>query len=274
MNFKTIKYEIDENVLTITLNRPEQMNAFNIQMGADIISALDEADKDDSIRVIIFTGEGKAFCAGADISGGSFGDKDSPEIKKLNDILKKTITLASGEEVIPDPGGVISIRIMNCMKPVIAAINGAAVGFGATMTLPMDIRIASENAKMGFVFLRRGIVPDGASSWFLPRIVGISKALEWIISGRILKPDEAMRGGLLSSVQKPENLMAKARELAAEIADNVSPVSIAYARQLLWRTSGQDHPMQAHVMESYGMHYRAWSKDAMEGVTSFFEKSG
>jgi enoyl-CoA hydratase/carnithine racemase len=260
VDYEQIRYEVADGVLTITLNRPDRLNAFTATMGRELIAAFDAADADDDVRVVIVTGEGRAFCAGADLGGG--GDTfDWSEVAR-----------ESGADVARDTGGEVSLRIFDSVKPVIAAINGAAVGVGITMTLPMDIRIAAEGAKIGFVFARRGIVPEACSSWFLPRIVGISQAMEWVATGRVFSAEEAERGRLVRSVHPPGELLAVANGLAREIADNTAPVSVALARQLLWRMLGAAHPMEAHRADSRAMFSRGQSADAAEGVTSFLEK--
>ena len=258
MDFETITYEVADRVLTITLNRPDRLNAFTAQMGCDLIAAFDAADADDDVRVVIVTGAGPAFCAGADLRGRG-------ETFDWRDVQT--------EDAVPrDTGGVVSLRIFSSLKPVIAAINGPAVGVGITMTLPMDIRIAAVDAKIGFVFARRGIVPEACSSWFLPRIVGISQALEWVATGRLFEAKEALDGGLLRSTHRSHKLLDVARELAAEIADNTAPVSVALGRRLLWDMLGAPHPMDAHRADSRAMFSRGQSADAREGVTSFLEK--
>jgi enoyl-CoA hydratase/carnithine racemase len=261
MQYTQIIYEVDDRVATITLNRPEQLNAFTGTMMHELIDAFDRVDADDEVRAVIVTGSGRGFCAGADLAGG--GDTFA----------------AGGSDVqtqvpgVPrDGGGLVSLRIFECTKPVIGAINGAAVGVGITMTLPMDIRLASENAKIGFVFARRGIVPEACSSWFLPRLVGISQAAEWCYSGRVFSASEAKEGRLVRSVHAPDDLLPAARAIAKEIADNTSPVSIALTRQMLWRMLGADHPMEAHRVDSRGIAERGRSADAREGVVSFLEK--
>jgi enoyl-CoA hydratase/carnithine racemase len=258
MDFETIRYEVADGVLTITLNRPERLNAFTNQMAEDLLAAFDASDADDDVRVVVVTGEGRGFCAGADLGGGG-GTFDWSEV-------------ATGDAQPRDTGGLVSLRIYESLKPVIAAINGPAVGVGITMTLPMDIRIAADGAKIGFVFTRRGIVPEACSSWFLPRIVGISQAMEWAATGRVFDAQEALRGGLVRSVHAPGELLPAAHELAREIADNTAPVSVALARQLLWRGLGAAHPMQAHQADSRAMFARGQSADAREGVESFLEK--
>jgi enoyl-CoA hydratase/carnithine racemase len=258
MEFQEIRYEIAEQVLTITLDRPDRLNAFTGTMGRELIEALDRADADDEVRAVIVTGEGRGFCAGADLGGG--GDTfDSSELQ------------ADGE--IPrDTGGRVALRVYDSTKPVIAAINGPAVGVGITMTLPMDIRLAAEGARIGFVFARRGIVPEACSSWFLPRIVGISQAMEWVATGRVFSAEEALAGGLVRSVHPGGELLDAARALAGEIVEHTAPVSVALARRLLWTMLGAEHPMAAHRADSRGMFSRGQSEDAREGVTAFLEK--
>lgn len=254
MDFEHIRYEIADGVLTITLNRPDRLNAFTATMGRELIAALDAADADDDVRAVIVTGEGRAFCAGADLEGaGSTFDYGDDELHR-------------------DGGGRVVLRIYESKKPVIAAINGPAVGVGITMTLPMDFRLVAEGAKLGFVFARRGIVPEACSSWFLPRLVGISQALEWVETGRVFLADEALRGGLVRSVHPPAELLGAANELAREIADNAAPVSVALARQLVLRMAGAEHPMIAHRADSRAMYARGRSQDAQEGITAFLEK--
>ena len=258
MAFEDIRYEVADHVLTITLNRPDRLNAFTPTMGHELIEAFDQADADDDVRAIVVTGEGRGFCAGADLEGGG-ATFDWRERQ-------------SGDEVPRDNGGQVALRIHASTKPVIAAINGPAVGVGITMTLPMDIRLAAEDARMGFVFARRGIVPEACSSWFLPRIVGIAQAMEWAASGRVFDADEALRGGLVRSVHPAAELLDAARSLAREIADNTAPVSVALARRLMWEMLGAGHPMDAHRADSRAMFARGQSADAREGVTSFLEK--
>ena len=257
MTYEEIRYDVRDAVLTITLHRPDRLNAFTTRMMHELIDAFDQADADDAVRAIIVTGAGRAFCAGADLGGG--GDTFNYR----------------GEEPIDrhrDGGGRVTLRIFESKKPVIAAINGAAVGVGATMTLPMDIRIAARGARMGFVFARRGIVPEACSSWFLPRLVGISRAMEWVATGRVFPAEEAHAGGLVTHLVEPEALLDTARGLAREIADNTSAVSVALARQLLWRMLGADHPMEAHKVDSKCIFWAGQQADAKEGVTSFLEK--
>jgi enoyl-CoA hydratase/carnithine racemase len=259
-DYTQIRYEVSDSIATVTLARPEKMNAFTGVMMRELLDVFDVIDADDAVRAVIVTGDGKAFCAGADLSSGAktFDDGDWSS--------------TSDDSVRRDGGGQVTLRIFACKKPVIAAINGAAVGIGATMTLPMDVRLASSAARLGFVFTRRGIVPEACSSWFLPRVVGISRAAEWVYTGRILSADEAASGGLVRTVYAPDELLPAARTLAREIADNTSGVSVALSRQMLWRMLGADHPMQAHRVDSRAIQLRGRSADAHEGVTSFLEK--
>jgi enoyl-CoA hydratase/carnithine racemase len=256
--FEEIRYEVQDHVLTITLHRPDRLNAFTGTMARELIEAFDRADADDEVRAVVVTGEGRAFCAGADLGAGgeTFDWRDRQ---------------ADGE-VPRDGGGMVTLRIFASTKPVIAAINGPAVGVGITMTLPMDVRLAAEGAKIGFVFARRGIVPEACSSWFLPRIVGISRAMEWCATGRVFTAEEALAGGLVRSVHPPEEVLGAARALAAEIAEHAAPVSVALTRRLLWAGLGAEHPMAAHRADSRAMFSRGQSDDAREGVTSFLEK--
>jgi enoyl-CoA hydratase/carnithine racemase len=259
-DFTEITYSVADSIATLTLSRPEKLNAFTVTMMREMIAALDMADLDDSVRAVIVTGARRAFCAGADLSAGdSTFDHTETDAHKAGRVPR-------------DGGGMLSLRIFRSQKPVIGAINGAAVGVGVTMTLPMDVRLASASARFGFVFSRRGIVPEAASSWFLPRVVGISRALEWTYSGRVFDAGEALAGGLVRSVHEPDQLIPAARELAAEIAANTSPVSVALARQMMWRMLGAGHPMAAHRTDSRAMLVRGRSADAREGVTSFLEK--
>ena len=260
MEYTQIRYEVAEHIATITLDRPDKLNAFTNRMMREVIDAFDRVDADDDVRAVIVTGAGRAFCAGADLSSGgeTFAKGGSDEQTAVG---------------IPrDGGGLVSLRIFECKKPVIGAINGPAVGVGITMTLPMDIRLASESARIGFVFNRRGILPEACSSWFLPRVVGISQALEWCYSGRVFPAAEALAGGLVRSVHAADELLPAARAIAAEIAAETAPVSIALTRQLMWRMLGESHPMAAHRADSRGIVERGRSADATEGVTSFLEK--
>ena len=258
MDYETIRTDVEDGVLTLTLNRPDRLNAFTPTMKDELIAAFDQADADDDVRAVIVTGEGRGFCAGADLQAG--GETFDYRARGVED------------ETPRDGGGQVTLRIFDCTKPVIAAINGPAVGVGATMTLPMDVRLASDQARIGFVFTRRGIVPEACSSWFLPRIVGISRAMEWAATGRVFDAAEALEGGLVRSVHAPDELLPAARALAREIADNTAPVSVALARRLMWTMLGADHPMEAHKADSRAMLARGQSADAREGVTSFLEK--
>ncbi len=261
MEYTQIVYEVAENIATITLNRPDKLNAFTGTMMYEMIDAFDQVDADDDVRAVIVTGAGRGFCAGADLSasGGETFSSGGSDIQ-------------TDAGVPRDGGGMVSLRIFNCTKPVIGAINGAAVGVGVTMALPMDFRLASEHAKFGFVFARRGIVPEACSSYFLPRLVGISQATEWCYTGRVFPADEARAGGLVRSVHAADELLPAARAIAAEIAENTAPVSVALTRQMLWRMLGASHPMEAHRVDSRGILSRGASDDAREGVTSFLEK--
>jgi enoyl-CoA hydratase/carnithine racemase len=259
MNFEEIRYEVADHVLTITLDRPDRLNAFTPTMARELIEAFDRSDADDDVRAVIVTGAGRGFCAGADLGGGGgtfdWRDRDG------------------GDVGVPrDGGGQVTLRIFDSLKPVIAAINGPAVGVGITMTLPMDVRIAASGAKIGFVFARRGIVPEACSSWFLPRLVGISQAMEWVATGRVFPAEEALAGGLVRSVHPADEVLGVAQELAAEIASEAAPVSVALARRLMWTMLGASHPMEAHRADSRAMFSRGRSSDAFEGVTSFLEK--
>jgi enoyl-CoA hydratase/carnithine racemase len=254
-----IRSEVSDGLMTIRLHRPEKLNAFTHVMARELMAAFDRADADDEVRAVIVTGEGRGFCAGADLSsgGGTF------------DAAKRGIEPAS---VSRDFGGQVSLRIFQSLKPVIGAINGAAVGVGVTMTLPMDLRLASEEAKFGFVFARRGIVPEAASTWFLPRLVGPSQAAEWLYTGRIFTAHEAQKCGLVRSVHPAESLLAAATEIGREIADNTSAVSVAMSRQMMWRGLTFASPYDSHVVDSRAMRAAGESPDAYEGVVSFLEK--
>ena len=258
MDFEQITTETSEGILTITLNRPDCLNAWTGRMGEELRAAFDLSDADDDVRVVIITGAGRGFCAGADLEGG--GD--------TFDYSKRDTAGIAGR----DGGGEFTLRIFDSKKPVIAAINGPAVGVGATMTLPMDVRLAADDAKLGFVFARRGIIPEACSSWFLPRVVGISRAMEWVSTGRVFSAQEGLEAGLIRSIHPKDELIGAARELALEIAQNTAPVSVALARQLMWRMLGAEHPMMAHRADSRGMVARGQSADVVEGVTSFLEK--
>lgn len=255
-----IRYDIADQILTITLNRPDKLNAFTPRMLREMIEAFDRADADDDVRAVIVTGAGRAFCAGADLSGG--GGTFDPSRGTRPETLDEH----------RDGGGLLTLRIYESKKPVIAAINGPAVGVGITMTLPMDVRIASDKARMGFVFAKRGIVPEACSSWFLPRVVGISQAAEWVYTGRIFPAEEALEARLVRRVVPHDQLLPTARALAREMADGTSSMSVALARQLLWKGLGADHPMEAHKADSKCIYWMGRSPDAAEGVMSFLEK--
>jgi enoyl-CoA hydratase/carnithine racemase len=258
MTPQQIDLDLSDHVLTITLNRPDRLNAWTQTMFEELLEAFDRADADDDVRAVIVTGAGRAFCAGADLERGgeTFTKRDHDD----------------AETVPRDSGGRLTLRIFDMTKPVIAAINGPAVGIGATMTLPMDVRLAADDARIGFVFTRRGIVPEACSSWFLPRVVGISRAMEWVATGRVFDAREALEAGLVRSLHPKPELLGAANTLAREIADNAAPVSVALARRMLWRTLGAEHPMLAHRADSRGMFYRGRSADAAEGITAFLEK--
>lgn len=301
--FEQITMELSERILTITLNRPERLNAWTPRMARELIEAFDRADGDDEVRAVIVTGAGRAFCAGADLAGGgeTFARRggaleetpmgeNAPEGAQGRGAAQGGGDSASGpvddpdggegpgpdgegkEEIPRDNGGQVVLRMWESTKPILAAINGPAVGVGATMTLPMDFRLASREARIGFVFVRRGIVPEACSSWFLPRIVGVGRALEWALTGRVFTAQEGLEGGLLRSVHPAGELLEAARELAREIAQSTAPVSVALARRMLWRMLGAPHPMLAHRADSRGMLYRGRSADAAEGITAFLEK--
>jgi enoyl-CoA hydratase/carnithine racemase len=258
MEREQIIEDLEDGILTITLNRPNRLNAWTETMAQELISAFDRADADDAVRVVIITGSGRAFCAGADLEKG--GETFDWRAREAADAVPR------------DNGGRFTLRVFASLKPVIAAVNGPAVGVGVTMTLPMDIRLAADDARFGFVFARRGIVPEAASSWFLPRVVGISQALEWVSTGRVFSAEEALAGGLVRSLHPREELLEAARSLAREIAENTAPVSVALARRMMWRMLGAEHPMRAHRVDSRAMFQRGQSADVVEGVTSFLEK--
>ncbi len=258
--YKEIRYDIHDRILTITLDRPAKLNAFTDLMRVELVDAFDRADQDDDVRAIVVTGAGRAFCAGADLSSG--GNTFDAEVHGR----------AGHIEDYVDNGGIVSMRIFRSLKPVIAAINGPAVGVGVTMTLPMDVRLASDSARFGFVFTRRGIVPDACSSWFLPRVVGMPRALEWVTTGRLFSATEALGGGLVQSVHAPDRLLPRAYEIAQEITENTSAVSVALARQMMWRMLCADDPGEAHRVDSSLMFIMGRSADAREGVESFLQK--
>jgi len=260
MDYTEIAYEVADRVATITLDRPERLNAFTPTMMREMIDALDQVDADDDVRAVIVTGRGRGFCAGADLgSGGETFDATAGRGGQVRSAPR-------------DAGGRLTLRIYECTKPVIAAMNGSAVGIGVTMTLPMDIRLLAAEAKVGFVFASRGIVPEAASSWFLPRVVGINQALEWCLTARVFGAEEALAGGLVRSIHPADEVLAVAQGLAAEIAEHAAPVSAALTRQMLWRMLGADHPMEAHKIDSRGVFDTGRGADAREGVMSFLEK--
>jgi enoyl-CoA hydratase/carnithine racemase len=264
--FETLLYAVDDGIATITLNRPDKLNSFTAQMRDDLIRAFDASDADDAVRAVIVTGAGRAFCAGADLSsaGGSTFD-----YAKRQDALRDASRVG---DVYRDGGGQVTLRMFRSLKPVIGAINGAAVGIGMTMQLPMDIRLASTEAKFGFVFARRGITPEAASTWFLPRLVGMQTALEWCFSGRVFAAQEALDRGLVRSLHAPADLLPAARALAREMTQHSAPVSVALTRQMLWRMAGAEHPMMAHRLDSRAIQSRGQSGDAKEGVGAFLDK--
>jgi enoyl-CoA hydratase/carnithine racemase len=273
--FETIRVDIEDGILTLTMHRPDKMNAYNRTMMAEMIAAIDLADADDSVRAVIVTGAGdRAFCAGADLSAGgaTFDYAKHADRADTQSPIRADGTVDVTHEGARDGGGRLTLRIFNCKKPVIAAVNGAAVGIGVTMQLAMDFRIASTSARFGFVFARRGIVPEAASSWFLPRLVGISQALEWCYSGKVFGAEEALKGGLVRSLHAPEDLLPAARALAKELTAESAPVSVALTRQMMWRMLGASHPMEAHKIDSRAIWSRGAGGDAKEGVSAFLEK--
>ncbi|MBK6614817.1 crotonase/enoyl-CoA hydratase family protein [Ottowia sp.] len=271
MSYNTLAWAVDDGILTLTLNRPEQMNAFTVEMADELEAAFHRASDDDAVRAIVVTGAGKAFCAGMDLTreGNVFGLDESlaPTLEDMNERLA-TPAIQRG---VRDTGGRVALAIFNCKKPVICAINGAAVGIGATMTLAMDIRLASEKARIGFVFGKIGITPEACSTWFLPRIVGMSQALEWVYAADILSAEEALAGGLVKAVLPPEQLLPEAYRLARKFTQNRSPVAVALARQMMYRNAAAPHPLEAHKVDSLAIYY-ASLKDGKEGVQSFLER--
>jgi enoyl-CoA hydratase/carnithine racemase len=270
--YEQILVEVEDAILTLTLNRPDKLNAFTATMMREMIEVFTRVNQDDAVRAIIVTGAGRAFCAGADLSGGP----DTFDAARRRDRPERNAGPVDGidwsDERVRDGGGRLTLAIFECLKPVIAAVNGPAVGVGVTMQLAMDIRLANEGARFGFVFARRGIIPEAASSWFLPKIVGIAQALEWCYSGRVFEAQEALRGRLVSEVLPQDRLMERARAIAAEIRDNTAAVSIALIRQMMWRLSALDHPMEAHKIDSRGIYARGASADVKEGVSAFLQK--
>jgi enoyl-CoA hydratase/carnithine racemase len=263
---ETTRYAVDRGIATITLDRPDKLNAYNARMRVELEALIDETDADDEVRAVIVTGAGRAFCAGADLSAGG---KTFDRHAHGGDPLRESLRVG---DVYRDGGGTTTLRLYRSLKPIIGAINGAAVGIGVTMQLPMDIRMASTAARFGFVFARRGITPEAASSWYLPRLVGMQTALEWCLTGRIFGADEALARGLVRSVHAPDELLPAARALAREIADHAAPVSVALTRQMMWRLSAAPHPMFAHRIDSRSIQARGQSADAREGVEAFLEK--
>jgi enoyl-CoA hydratase/carnithine racemase len=264
----TFRYEVDDHVATLTFTRPERRNSFTMAMCLELAAAFDEADADDDVRVIIVTGEGRSFCAGADLAEGFIG-ADSGGSPEVDHYLAETGTIHG---VPRDGGGWLTLRIARSPKLVIAAFNGSAVGVGVTMTLPMDIRIAAEGTRLGLVFARRGLVPEAASSWFLPRLVGVSKAVEWVATGRLVEMPEALDAGLVSYVVPPDQLLAKAREIAAEVVSGTSPVAVAAGKRLLWSMLSAESPWDAHALDSQAIYHLSTQPDVAEGVGSFLEK--
>ncbi|MCG2623435.1 crotonase/enoyl-CoA hydratase family protein [Arthrobacter sp. I2-34] len=260
MGYETINYTVADQILTIELNRPEKMNAVTPQMREELISAFAEADKDPEVRAIVVTGSGKAYCAGADVSGGS--KTFDPEARGWADTM----------EDFRDGGGQITLKIFESTKPVIGAINGVAAGLGATMLLPMDILLAADTARIGFVFSRRGLVPEACATWFLPKKVGLSRALEWTMTGRLIPAREALESGLVRSIHTADELLPAAYALAREIADNAAPVAVGMIRQMIWRFAGSDHPMDAHRVDSKVNFSLGRSRDVEEGIKAFLEK--
>jgi enoyl-CoA hydratase/carnithine racemase len=265
-----IRTEVEDGICTITLDRPDRMNAFTVTMCEQLLAAFDRTDADDDVRVVVVTGEGRAFCAGADLGAGTATfDYDATA---ADDPAAEARMERNAEGVPRDHGGLVALRVFESRKPVIAAYNGAAVGVGATMLLPADVRLASTTARFGFVFARRGLVNEAASSWFLPRVVGINRALEWSMTGRVFDAEEALAAGLVRSLHEPDDLLPAARMLAAEIASSTSAVAVTVIRQMLWRMLGADHPMEAHRLDSRAIHALGAMDDVREGVASFLEK--
>ncbi|MBL8340747.1 MAG: crotonase/enoyl-CoA hydratase family protein [Rubrivivax sp.] len=272
--YQTLRVELAEHVLTVTLDRPEQLNTFNLAMMNDLIAVFDRADADDEVRAVVVTGAGRAFCAGADLSQGgkTFDYEARADRPGVAAVVGADGRVDWASEAVRDGGGRVTLRIFDCLKPVIAAVNGPAVGIGATLLLPMDMLLASEQARFGFVFTRRGIVPEACSSWFLPRRVGIGRALEWTMTGRVFPASEALEAGLVRQVVPAEALLPAAQALAREIAAHTAPVSVALTRQMMWRMLGAEHPMHAHRVDSRAIFARGRSADVREGVASFLEK--
>ena len=276
MTFREIRYDIEDGVCTVTLNRPDRLNAVTTTMLGELGEAWDRADADDAVRAVIVTGAGRAFCAGADLGAGGatfdYRRAAAPRRPAARTADAAARRRSASAEDHRDGGGIVTLRVFDMKKPVIAAINGPAVGFGITLTLPMDVRIASTAARIGFVFARRGVVPEACSTWFLPRLVGISQAAEWVYTGRVFSAEEALAGGLVSRIVAPDALLPAARRLALEIAENTSAISVALARQMMWKLLGADHPLEAHRLDSQAMFWTGRSADAREGVSAFLEK--
>lgn len=270
MSFNTIRYEVSDQILTITLNRPEQLNAFTVEMAKELIRAFNQASDDDKVSAIVVTGAGKAFCAGMDLSsaGNVFGLNE--ELQPSLDDMRTRLHDPAIEEGVRDTGGQLTLAIFECKKPVIAAINGAAVGIGATMSCAMDIRLVSETARVGFVFNKIGITPEAASSWFLPRIVNMGTALEWIYSGDLIGAEELTQKGFANHQLAAEELLPKAYEIARRITQH-SQVAIALSRQMMYRNASLPHPQSAHEVDSLAIFYASQSS-GKEGVSAFLEK--
>jgi enoyl-CoA hydratase/carnithine racemase len=269
--YDTLDWSVEDGIATLTLDRPDQLNAFTVTMADELVEAFDRAGADDDVAAVVVTGRGRAFCAGMDLAedGNVFGLDEtlSPTLDDLHERLDDPEVVAG----VRDTGGRVTLAVYRCPKPVIGAVNGAAVGIGATMTLPMDVRLASESARIGFVFGRLGIVPEAASSWFLPRLVGISRALEWVYTADVLTAQQALEGGLVRSVHPPDELLDAAYDLARRFTAHRSPVATALARQMMWRNSAQPHPLEAHRVDSLAMFYTSVG-DGREGVQAFREK--
>jgi enoyl-CoA hydratase/carnithine racemase len=270
--YSAISVRIDNGILLLTLDRPEQLNTFTSAMMNELVDVFTLVNEDDDVRVVIVTGAGRAFCAGSDLSLGAdaFDNRRNPDWSRHDAGSADEVDFS--DERVRDGGGKVTLAIFDCLKPVIAAVNGAAVGFGATVLLPMDIRIASTAARFGFPFTRRGIVPESASSWFLPRIVGVATALEWCLTGDLFDAQHAKAAGLVSAIVEPDGLLDHAFAIAARIRDNTAPVSVALTRQMLWRVASQDHPMEAHKIDSRGIYVRGQSAASKEGVSAFLER--
>jgi len=273
LDFDTILLEKDKGVMTISMNRPDRLNAWTRKMGQELEQAITMGNNDPDVLAFVFTGVGRGFCAGADLEKGAETFDYNNQTNEAKEERASNEGRQGGDNAwMRDGGGLLSLRIYEFNKPIIAAINGPAVGVGVTMTLPMDIRLASSSARIGFVFSRRGIVPEACSSYFLPRVVGVSKALEWAYSGKVFEAEEALDGGLVRSIHEPEDLLPAARAIASEIAANTSAVSVTMIRHMMWRMLGADHPMEAHKVDSRGIFHLGQAADAHEGVVSFLEK--